>query len=269
MAEDSHVIRGINWRETFPFTHLFRTFRIAIHPSKLLLALAALLALYIGGRVLDAVWAPSQRAMPGEIAKYEQIVCGERPDTMDLGAWRHQQRTQAIEGYARMLPILADVKKGDEYKNLTKRDEAMKAAEAKLYTKDVKFRLGTLREESIVKAFKDYSDSKQDEAAVERRNRDVREINKGYAEAMSLIRTLEGRGLFISFFEYQTNRINAVVDAVRANNWFGNAGVVEGVIRFFTVGPAWLIGHHWLFFIIFTALFLVVWSTFEIGRAHV
>ena len=34
------VLRGINWRETFPFTHIFRGFRIAIHPSKLMLGLA-------------------------------------------------------------------------------------------------------------------------------------------------------------------------------------------------------------------------------------
>jgi len=30
MADDSQAIRGISWRETFPFTHLFRTFRVAI-----------------------------------------------------------------------------------------------------------------------------------------------------------------------------------------------------------------------------------------------
>src|SRR5436305_493844 len=58
MADDSggQVLRGINWREAFPFTHLFRTFRIAIHPSKLILALVALLLLYVGGRVLDGLW---------------------------------------------------------------------------------------------------------------------------------------------------------------------------------------------------------------------
>src|SRR5215217_7025687 len=58
MADDAttQTIRSINWREVFPFTHLFRAFRIAVHPSKLLLALAALLLIYLGGRVLDGVW---------------------------------------------------------------------------------------------------------------------------------------------------------------------------------------------------------------------
>lgn len=58
MADEAQtqMIRSINWREVFPFTHLFRAFRIAVHPSKLLLALAALLLIYLGGRVLDGVW---------------------------------------------------------------------------------------------------------------------------------------------------------------------------------------------------------------------
>ena len=56
MADDSFVLRGINWREVFPFTHIFRAFRIAIHPSKLVLALVCLLLIYGGGRFLDGIW---------------------------------------------------------------------------------------------------------------------------------------------------------------------------------------------------------------------
>ncbi len=56
MADDARVVQGIDWRRTFPFTHIFRSFRIAIHPSKLLLALLGLVLLYVGGRVLDGVW---------------------------------------------------------------------------------------------------------------------------------------------------------------------------------------------------------------------
>src|SRR5207237_6058421 len=44
MAEEPHVLRGINWREAFAFTNIFRAFRIAIHPSKLVLALMSRLA---------------------------------------------------------------------------------------------------------------------------------------------------------------------------------------------------------------------------------
>ena len=61
MADQPLTIQGISWRQTFPFIHLFRAFRVAVHPSKLVLALAALILLYIGGHVLDLVWS---RAIP-------------------------------------------------------------------------------------------------------------------------------------------------------------------------------------------------------------
>jgi hypothetical protein len=56
MADEAQTIRSINWREVFPFTHIFKAFRVAVHPSKLVLALAALLLIYTGGRALDGIW---------------------------------------------------------------------------------------------------------------------------------------------------------------------------------------------------------------------
>ena len=76
MAEESQTIRSIHWRELFPFVNLFRAFRVAIHPSKLVLAMLALLLIYCGGRVLDAVWADKykaieiERAAPTEVEIY-------------------------------------------------------------------------------------------------------------------------------------------------------------------------------------------------------
>jgi hypothetical protein len=56
MADETQTVRSINWREVFPFTNLFKAFRVAVHPSKLVLALTALLLIYTGGRILDGVW---------------------------------------------------------------------------------------------------------------------------------------------------------------------------------------------------------------------
>ncbi|MFQ6048876.1 MAG: hypothetical protein ACE5K7_05885, partial [Phycisphaerae bacterium] len=58
MPEEQHELRRINWSECFGFTQLFRSFRLAIHPSKLLLALIAVLVLYGAGRLMDGVWGP-------------------------------------------------------------------------------------------------------------------------------------------------------------------------------------------------------------------
>ena len=43
MAEEKLQLSGIDWQETFSFTHVFRSFRLAIHPSKLVLAFVGLL----------------------------------------------------------------------------------------------------------------------------------------------------------------------------------------------------------------------------------
>jgi len=66
MADEARIIGGIDWRTTFPFTHLFRSFRLAIHPSKLLLGLTLLLLFYAGGRFLDGIWPNSARAPRSE-----------------------------------------------------------------------------------------------------------------------------------------------------------------------------------------------------------
>jgi hypothetical protein len=69
MPDEAVSLRDINWRETFPFTHIFRAFRIAIHPSKLLLALVALGCLWLGGSILDSLWNQSYQVHPKERAE--------------------------------------------------------------------------------------------------------------------------------------------------------------------------------------------------------
>ncbi|MFN4243449.1 MAG: hypothetical protein ACK4PI_09450 [Tepidisphaerales bacterium] len=55
------VVRGIDWKAAFPALHLFRAFRIAIHPSKLLLALVFLYLILGVGRGLDLLWPTAYR----------------------------------------------------------------------------------------------------------------------------------------------------------------------------------------------------------------
>lgn len=71
MADENQVVRGINWREAFPFTHLFRAFRIAIHPSKLMLGLLLILILYMGGRILDSIWPEKFLPAADSLEQYE------------------------------------------------------------------------------------------------------------------------------------------------------------------------------------------------------
>ncbi len=56
MAEEQQEIRQVNWNELFHFTEIFKSFKMAIHPSKLLLTLSALVLLCVLGWVMDKVW---------------------------------------------------------------------------------------------------------------------------------------------------------------------------------------------------------------------
>ncbi|HUU58555.1 MAG TPA: hypothetical protein VMZ50_03340 [Phycisphaerae bacterium] len=56
MAEDNQVLRNVNWNEIFSFSQIFKSFKMAIHPSKLALCAAALVLMFVGGWVLDGIW---------------------------------------------------------------------------------------------------------------------------------------------------------------------------------------------------------------------
>ncbi len=67
MADETRTplrLEGIDLQKTFPFTRLFSIFRVAIHPSKLLLALVAILLIYGFGRLLDGIWPGAYSAVP-------------------------------------------------------------------------------------------------------------------------------------------------------------------------------------------------------------
>jgi hypothetical protein len=52
------TVHAVNWHNVLDFTQLFRGFRLAINPAKLLLALLAIMLIYAAGRLFDAVWGP-------------------------------------------------------------------------------------------------------------------------------------------------------------------------------------------------------------------
>ncbi len=56
MANGELELRNIVWGDVFPFLRLFRTFKLAIRPTRLLLGLAAVVAVCVVGWVLDGIW---------------------------------------------------------------------------------------------------------------------------------------------------------------------------------------------------------------------
>ncbi|MFZ1990106.1 MAG: hypothetical protein WAW96_10090, partial [Alphaproteobacteria bacterium] len=94
MADEQQELRSINWNEVFAFTHIFKSFRMAIHPTKMLLALVAIVSMYIGGWVLDRCWqVGGKRAMRNEVSTY--VTSSAADFKAAKGAWRSNRPTLA------------------------------------------------------------------------------------------------------------------------------------------------------------------------------
>jgi hypothetical protein len=255
MADESHVIRGINWRETFPFTQIFRAFRVAIHPTKLMLALLALLALYAGGRLLDAMWPVKSRAIPsvvtgdqlttllarrggaagdtdragtpelpavhmGEVRTYETFSAGGRAGGRSFEDWIASRRRDIEEDYVRTVR--------DDLKVTTDEAKARSDARSGSGLGAVKEALIKQRDTAVADAAK-----ARDAALKDAKNDDDRRradeayqaaVRAAYATASTryeAIHAVKGEGIFDQFFNYEVSQVNNVVWAVLANDWLG------------------------------------------------
>jgi hypothetical protein len=114
MADEQHEIRHIRWNEVFSFTQIFKSFRLAIHPSKLLLGLMAVIIIFTGGWVMDGVWSITKtNVMDDEIACYTQVPRAEFREmvkkwedsrTDDAAAlWRSTEKTSLLR-FSRFFP---------------------------------------------------------------------------------------------------------------------------------------------------------------------
>lgn len=113
-TNDRADVTAGQWLEALPFTHVFRTFRLAIHPSKLLFALAAVLICYFGGRVMDRLFgklvvdsrpAYSSHLPADEIREYLQAETNTK-----FYRWRDQALQQRDKTVANMLVTFLDEK---------------------------------------------------------------------------------------------------------------------------------------------------------------
>src|SRR5215218_9008019 len=134
MADEPLALRGINWRETFPFTNLFRAFRVAVHPSKLVLGLILLLGIYTGGRILDGIWPARHLAVPGEVQQY--AMARGHGNSADSFATAHYEARRALE---------------EEYADLLLREQVVTDRPAAVKAAQEGGRLGALKEKIIAR----------------------------------------------------------------------------------------------------------------------
>ena len=68
MADEQQELRKIDWAQTFGFTYIFKSFKMAVHPSKIALCLMAIVVVFLVGWTMDQFWSASgQYVREGEI----------------------------------------------------------------------------------------------------------------------------------------------------------------------------------------------------------
>lgn len=266
MAEETRVVNAVNWREVFTFTHVFRAFRIAVHPSKLILALAALLAIYVAGRTMDRVWPDKYRAVPGEIVG--AVVRANDPgdtdallrDLMRNRGGRDLDSSQSFvqRQYANRLREV-NALKGNQL-GLDKPEAVETAVKEVKYLPDVKFMLVEQRDAAVKKLLNEYDNLPAEKKTKEAQKALDLTVARGFAAVSAEYKSyanLNGQGLFFAFFAFETAQVRGVIEGAIALN---TTMVVRAVENFFITGPKWAFTKHPVYFSIFGVLFLAIWA---------
>ena len=223
MADEPLSIRGIHWRDALPFTNLFRAFRVAIHPSKVLLAMAALLLLYVGGHALDWVWPVQSRAVVDEVGLYEQFT-SRSANGRSFGDVRRDRRAALEADYAdhlladRIVPDLATARAaaaGGDHLGDVKRfllDRRRLSVDLATHVRDLAAPAAGAVDPAARRAVDDAARTA------------VRAAYDAASDDYRSARRIRNEGLFDTFFEYESNQVTYAVQGVRAWNWFGGAG---------------------------------------------
>jgi hypothetical protein len=217
------------------------------------------------------------RAVPGEVDLYERAAS--RAQFRDT---RQVLRRMGEDAYVPLLQQVARVKEGADWKKIAESlPDAQAAARKGQHGSDVGYWIKSERSRSIDAAWQKYEKSANDSAAHDELKQTVNRAHAEAEERLAAVEAVEGRGLFEVFFEYQRLQVRNVVDGVASGNWLGGLGRMNGpdgvytsAFKFFTQAPAWAFQYHWLYFLLYGALFLVVWSLFggaiaRIAAVHV
>lgn len=242
-----------NWRgwSDWPFTSIFRSFRMAISPGKLALAFLGVLLLVLWGWLLDGIWPQRHQPLTGEVASYWQVP--------DYAAWREQteeaEASRLRVAWAQMgATPSADLR--DRYRN-DPNGEVNRALDELKHRYDAAAR-GAQRP-AVADTARDY--------------------NERYIEIASLYR----QPIFQSFVNYEGDVLRHLVDAAGSLNFTGglqdvltgrskrmalvaptglqSLGVLPNLIVA-ARGVQWLIGNHPMFTLLLAAGALAIWALF-------
>lgn len=262
MADENRSIRleEVDWEGVLPFLRLFRAFRMATYPPKMILALLLVLLVYWGGLVLDGMWGPE--VYPGEV---EQFANG---DVASFDAWRAEQLKSiqdALYQQLHWLPSLrGHVERSEGSSERTKRKARSLVEEPDRFAQAIAAVNDHFGQEKkkLTKSVNDSTNAKELE-------REMRTLDEQNRSMLASIDELAPHGIFRTMLTVELNAFGRLVIA-SATLRFGagelisadhHRDTVVGSLRELLVTiPHWLYRTHRGFFIVLVIWALVVWS---------
>ncbi len=205
-----HVtVAGVDWHRVLDFSQLFRGFRLAINPAKIVIALLAILFIYAAGCAFDFAWGP--QVFSGEIAAYQE----KQPD--QYAQWREESlnaRTSNLESHLQLAASHdkeMTLERIDYLKN--KPAQAYRALkqnfESRFYADVADAHEGRIKAEEDRRNNLFVSDT-ETPAEIERRERAA--AAKTLYERVQRAKETVGAGIFDAFLGYEIGQFDALVN---------------------------------------------------------
>ncbi|MHC4717498.1 MAG: hypothetical protein ACYS5V_11045 [Planctomycetota bacterium] len=224
MANEQHTVRSISWNEVFSYAHIFKSFKMAIHPSKIILALMAILLTGLFGWVTERIWTQASETNwvdkdePWEYWKHGRATV--QDDYWTYGRAAMQEIRE--DWLARRLESLQGLTGGHTIKAEQDFDEAFKALKTHYrdtYEKAMEKAAADL--ETAKAAAKDMPEDAR-QAALEKAEKDrIDAEHRAWHTLAKDNRTLSatrGQRIFCTFVKWEMRCIsNAVRSVIRGN----------------------------------------------------
>jgi len=268
MANEQDELNRVNWTEVFTFPQIFKSFRMAIHPSKLILAFVAIVILFAGGVILDSFWTlgnqyvvdneiSTKALRPDTFVVFMEQIDEDRPGKardLLIATERERYYLGAYESYIRNSRHLFG-----EFSDLREKanaEKAFAASDGSDVLKDAQDdwddvledaedvhddeidRIDALLDEAYDEAedaVEKIGDKKQRAEAAEALEKDYRAarvaLTRRKAEFSRKVSVIRGQRLFAGLMEYEGKCVNNAIMAVCYGNIFGGLNDYKQALR--------------------------------------
>lgn len=224
MSNEQQVVRSVSWNEVFGFSHIFKSFKMAIHPSKIILALLAIILTCALGVVMDKIWSgvsDSSVVMPGETWSFwtspSRAAFGE-----DKQTWLEDTRVRSL---ASMLARMTDMTAEEAARRA--RDDFGEGL------KRVRKAIDSANDKSLTAAYDDFRKEEERIGGLEgkkERTKQLKLAQKAHLAArraalqrhlaeVNNLEQLRGSGVFAGFMDWQSQCVSNALGAVRRGNF--------------------------------------------------